>query len=102
LQVVSGAITTFGSGFFLSLTQLTFFTKFSVLIMITIFSSIVIALCFFMPAMVLLGPQGTCGDLQAMFCAGKSTVVPEDTASTQPDADANKSKAEAPGVSAGP
>lgn len=46
-----------------ALLQLIFFVKFSSLIMITIGSSIVVALCFFMPALVLIGPEGTTGDL---------------------------------------
>lgn len=37
--VFSGAVTTFGSGLFLIFTQLIFFVKFSVLIMVTIASS---------------------------------------------------------------
>lgn len=92
--VFSGAITTFGSGLFLVFTQLIFFVKFSVLIMVTIASSIGastqhvdrlvsdsstllkrilsmallctgIALLFYMPTLAFIGPQGTFGDMQA-------------------------------------
>ena len=63
VTVISGAVTTFGSGFFLVLTQLIFFVKFSKLIMVTITSSLVVALCFFMPMLVLIGPEGTSGNL---------------------------------------
>ena len=91
--VFSGAVTTFGSGLFLVFTQLIFFVKFSVLIMVTIASSIGacaacrsprfqprhclqpnsqkalfctgIALLFYMPALAFIGPQGTFGDMQA-------------------------------------
>ena len=38
--VLSGAVTTFGSGFCLVFTQLIFFVKFSILIMVTVASSI--------------------------------------------------------------
>jgi len=63
--VFSGAVTTFGSGLFLVFTQLIFFVKFSVLIMVTIASSIGIAMLFYMPALAFIGPQGTFGDMQA-------------------------------------
>ena len=73
VTVMSGAITTFGSGFFLVATQLIFFVKFSILIMVTIASSIIIAICFFMPSLALLGPENTTGDLQVMCgCRGNN------------------------------
>jgi hypothetical protein len=67
VTVLSGAITTFGSGLMLVFTQLTFFVKFSQLIMLTIGVSILIALTFFIPALVLIGPEGTFGDM-SHFC----------------------------------
>ena len=75
--VLAGSATTFGSGFFLVLTQLIFFVKFSVLIMVTIASSIAIAMLFFMPALALLGPEGDCGDLVVVF-SGKKAGQAED------------------------
>jgi predicted RND superfamily exporter protein len=67
VTVLSGAITTFGSASFLVATQLIFFVKFAILIMITIGSSIIVAMCFFMPALALIGPEGDCGDLGVML-----------------------------------
>jgi len=75
VTVLSGAITTFGSGMFLVFTQLIFFVKFSILIMVTIASSIMIALLFFMPCLALLGPERDCGDISFICNSKKNTTV---------------------------
>jgi predicted RND superfamily exporter protein len=58
ITVIAGAITTFGSGIFMFACQMTFFTKMATLIVLVISSSIIYALCFFMPLCALAGPQG--------------------------------------------
>lgn len=61
--VVAGAITTGGSGAFMFFCQLSFFYKMALLIVMTIASSIVFALFFFMPLCLLLGPDTDFGNI---------------------------------------
>jgi hypothetical protein len=65
--VVAGAITTLGAGMVMWLCQITFFTKMAVLISMTIIFSFIMALGPFMCLCMLLGPQGTSGDLGVML-----------------------------------
>ena len=69
-------VITVGSGLFLIFTQLIFFVKFSVLIMVTIASSIGIAMLFYMPALAFIGPEYKQGDLKAWFKDRKAGANP--------------------------
>lgn len=61
--VLGGAITTFGSGFFLFGTQTTIFQSMAWLISMTIATSTLFSLGFFIAACVLLGPDGNFGNI---------------------------------------
>lgn len=61
--VIAGAITTAGSGCFMFLCQLGFFYKMAVLIVVTIMFSFIYSLGLFLSLCVLIGPEGTFGNL---------------------------------------
>ncbi len=61
--VVAGAVTTGGSGSFMFLCQLMFFYKMALLIFMTIFFSLLYALFFFMPMLMLAGPDTDFGNV---------------------------------------
>ena len=63
VSVFSGFVTTFGCGFFLFFGQLTFFSKFGLLITTTVLFSILVALATFGAFMHALGPQEGKGEL---------------------------------------
>lgn len=62
--VVAGAITTGGSGCFMFACQLVFFFKMALLIVMTIVFSFIYAFMFFVPLLVLAGPNTTMGNLK--------------------------------------
>ncbi|GMH73348.1 hypothetical protein TrST_g2399 [Triparma strigata] len=64
--VVAGAVTTGGSGSFMAFCQLTFFFKMALLIVLTIFFSLCYALFFFMPMLLLFGPDTTKGNISGV------------------------------------
>ena len=68
VTVLAGAMTTAGAGAFLQPCQIIFFVKFSVLIMFTIFFSLMFANIFFMAGLSLFGPVSTFGDLPRCAC----------------------------------
>merc|ERR1719384_664594 len=72
ISVVSGAITTFGAGFFLIFPPVIFFYKMGLLMISTVAISIIWAMCFFTSIIALWGPQGDAGDLKKYFkcCPG--------------------------------
>jgi predicted RND superfamily exporter protein len=61
ISVVFGGLTTFGSGFFLYLPEMFFFKKFGVLIMSTVAFSLLFALTYFIPLLMIAGPEGKAG-----------------------------------------
>uniref|UniRef100_A0A7S3CP63 SSD domain-containing protein n=1 Tax=Strombidium rassoulzadegani TaxID=1082188 RepID=A0A7S3CP63_9SPIT len=63
VSIFSGFVTTFGCGFFLFFGNLTFFSKFGLLITCTVFFSFIVAVGLFSSLMHLLGPQHGFGDL---------------------------------------
>jgi hypothetical protein len=67
VTVTMGACTTLASGSMLWLCTLTFFTKFAVLVVGTIGFSLVVATLFFMPVLATIGPEGTQGDIVALY-----------------------------------
>lgn len=79
ISVVSGAVTTFAAGFFLVFPEIVFFYKMGVLIMTTVFTSILWAMCFFTSIVALWGPEGDAGDLQKYLkrcsCCGRDGHV---------------------------
>ena len=66
ISVTAGAITTIFAGVFLSLCILTFFVKFSFLIVWTIIVSFVWAVCFFPALCIALGPEGNQFDIKPL------------------------------------
>ena len=67
ISVVSGAITTFGAGFFLVFPVIVFFYKMGILMISTVFISITWAMCFFTSIVACIGPQGDRGDIKKWF-----------------------------------
>ena len=69
--VVAGAITTGGSGSFMFACQLVFFFKMALLIVLTIVFSLAYALLFFMPLLLLAGPDTTMGNIPGFGTTGE-------------------------------
>ena len=69
--VIAGAITTAGSGSFMFLCQLGFFFKMAVLIVVTIMFSFIYSLGLFLSLCVVMGPEGTFGNLPKVNCGKK-------------------------------
>jgi predicted RND superfamily exporter protein len=65
--VLAGAITTAGSGAFMWVCTLTFFSKMANLICMTIIFSFAYAIFFFLPLLRLFGPEGHTADIGYMF-----------------------------------
>merc|ERR1712159_718638 len=63
LAVVNGGITTIGAAGFMCACYITFFEKFGIVILATVFQSLVTALFFFSTMMALFGPQGSFGKI---------------------------------------
>ena len=70
VSILSGAITTFGSGVFLFGGQIILFNKFAILICCTILLSFVVAMLLFASLMHILGPQEGFGDIKKI-CSRK-------------------------------
>lgn len=64
VSVLSGSITTFGSGLFLYFSRLSMFSKFSAIILTTVGFSVYFSLVFFAGGMHLIGPQRREGGLE--------------------------------------
>ena len=64
ISVVSGAVTTFGAGFFLIFPEITFFVKMGYIMISTVIVSIIWAMCFFTAICAALGPQRDQGDIK--------------------------------------
>mmetsp|Transcript_6051 Transcript_6051/g.11498 ORF Transcript_6051/g.11498 Transcript_6051/m.11498 type:complete len:998 (+) Transcript_6051:160-3153(+) len=88
--VVAGAITTGGSGSFMFACQLVFFFKMALLIVLTICFSLAYALLFFMPMLLLAGPDTTMGNIsgfskvQENFKERSGSMKARAKASTEP------------------
>ena len=63
ISIISGAITTFGSGAFLIFPEFKFFAKFGILIMSVVAFSLLYSMTFFIAILAVLGPEGTRGEL---------------------------------------
>merc|ERR1711988_187978 len=63
LAVVNGGITTIGAAGFMCACYITFFQKFGIVILATVFQSLVHALFFFSAMMALFGPEGKSGNI---------------------------------------
>ena len=74
ISVVSGAVTTFGAGFFLIFPPITYFRKMGYIMMSTVIISIIWAMCFFTSICAALGPQNNTGNITQYFkrCCGKN------------------------------
>jgi predicted RND superfamily exporter protein len=68
--VFAGAVTTAGSGAFMFICQMTFFSKMANLICFTIIYSFVFSFGFFLPLCALVGPEGDFASLD-FLCHGK-------------------------------
>merc|ERR1711924_544028 len=71
LAVVNGGVTTIGAAGFMCACYITFFEKFGIVILATVFQSVVTALFFFSAMMALFGPQGTSGNISLGLALGK-------------------------------
>jgi len=71
MSVLSGAVTTLGSSFVMVFAHITFFKKFGLIILWTIFQSLLTALLFFTAMMAAIGPQGTFGTIPFKPCFEK-------------------------------
>merc|ERR1711937_997163 len=67
--VISGASTTIGAAFFMCWCYITFFQKFGLIILFTVFQSLVTALVFFTSLMALVGPQGSFANIPFPRCS---------------------------------
>lgn len=80
MTILSGAGTTMSAGIILQGCQMTFFVKMSVLIIVTVASSLVWSLCFYMSILLSAGPTGnTCAIGHAFkrlvrICPGSACV----------------------------
>merc|ERR1711937_1126201 len=63
LAVVNGGMTTIGAAGFMCACYITFFQKFGIVILATVFQSLITSLFFFSAMMALFGPEGTFGDV---------------------------------------
>jgi hypothetical protein len=68
MAVVNGGITTLGAAGFMCCTYITFFQKFGIVILATVFQSLATSLFFFSAMMALFGPEGTCGTIHPCSC----------------------------------
>lgn len=75
ISVLSGAITTLGSSFFLLLARILFFKQFGIFMFATIGLSLFYALGLFIVMLGLIGPQNDTGKLTAIFrkCCGRGS-----------------------------
>ena len=64
ISIVSGAITTIGSGIFMFMATVLFFEKFAILVLSTILFSCYFSLVFFVCINHWIGPSGYIGDLK--------------------------------------
>ena len=67
VSIVSGAITTLGSGVFLFGGTIIFFQKFALVIVITVLLSLLYSLCYFLAFLHIFGPNGKVGDIYIFF-----------------------------------
>merc|ERR1719324_1607553 len=70
--VINGGITTIGAAALMCACYITFFQKFGIVILATVFQALVQALVFFSAMMALFGPQGTFGNVSLGWCLEKS------------------------------
>ena len=68
VSILSGSITTFGSGVFLFGGKIILFNKFAVLVTCTITFSFFVAMLFFSAIMHIMGPQNGLGDVNCNKC----------------------------------
>jgi len=73
ISLVGGVATTVGASLFLWFAEIQFFTKFGQFLGITVIVSIVVALTFLMPLLMIIGPVGEGGRLPA--CRKKTEVA---------------------------
>merc|ERR1711988_1456585 len=65
--VINGGVTTIGAAALMCACYITFFQKFGIVILATVFQALVQALVFFSAMMVLFGPEGTYGNISLGF-----------------------------------
>ena len=66
VSIFSGAITTFGSGFFLFGGKIIFFVKFAMIITSTVVIAVLYSMVFFMALCLAIGPQGETANLEVL------------------------------------
>ena len=75
VSILAGAITTIGSAVFLYGGVIVFFTKFATVILVTVFSSLLFSLIFFLAFLHACGPNDKKGNICLFFstCSKKSS-----------------------------
>jgi len=63
LAVINGATTTIGAAIFMCATYITFFQKFGIVVLVTVFQSLLTSMFFFSALMATMGPEGTFGSI---------------------------------------
>merc|ERR1711907_150672 len=76
--VINGGITTIGAAALMCACYITFFQKFGIVILVTVFQALVQALVFFSAMMAIFGPQGTYGDVSLGSCFKKASSNQQD------------------------
>merc|ERR1719181_190048 len=61
--VLNGGITTIGAAGFMCATYIVFFKRFGIVILVTVCQSLLTSLFFFSAMMIVMGPQGTFGNI---------------------------------------
>lgn len=69
VSIVSGALTTLGSGVFLFGGTIIFFQKFALVICVTVLFSLVYSLAYFLAFLHAFGPNGRMGDIYIFWRA---------------------------------
>merc|ERR1712176_1612782 len=64
--VLGGAVTSLGASFFLLLCNFQFFAKFGVFMFLTIGLSFLFVFCFFIPVLLIVGPEEDCCNLRVI------------------------------------
>merc|ERR1712087_332741 len=75
--VLGGAVTSLGASFFLFFCNFQFFSKFGTFMFLTIGLSFLFVFFFFVPALLIFGPQGDCCNINCCKARQQSAVEPD-------------------------
>ena len=74
VSIFSGWITSFGSGFFLFFAKIIVFSKFGIIITVTVSISLLVAMLLFGAIMHTCGPQNGCGNIVCCYKKQKKPI----------------------------